>query len=423
MAAEADPSDHAAPAERRLRVMRLSAGALLLFMCGLYVLSVTQAAALPAAGYVRAFAEAAMVGGLADWFAVTAIFRRPFGLPIPHTGVIPRNQDRIAAALGEFVSVNFLAPDIVRTRLEETDLARALGEQLAERATARRVVDGALDALPAVADLSDDADFSEFLRRQIGVMARQPQFSGALGRVLRVLTEDGRHHALINAAIAEGWRALETHEPELRGLVRARTPWFGRLISLDDRAADALIDGVEGALRAVAADPDHPTRRRITDALQGLADDFERSPALRVKVEKFVADMLAHPAAAAYLNDLWRTIKARLRADPGAGADATRDALAETLMRMGEALAADDDARAALDRRLKTLVVELSARHGPDIGALIADTIRGWDAKTVVEKLERNVGADLQFIRINGTLIGGLVGLVIHQATLFFAPG
>ena len=206
--------------------MRLVATGLLIAMSLVYVL-LTLTRAEGGWSYARAFAEAAMVGALADWFAVTALFRHPLGLPIPHTAIIPRSKQRIADALSEFVAVNFLAADVVRDRLADLDLALSLARQLADPATARRIADGLVDAAPAVSDLLEDEVVSEFLRRQIEQGLAHPSFPAALGRGLKVLTENGRHQRILDAALTEGFRALEQHEKAIRARVRDREDAIG----------------------------------------------------------------------------------------------------------------------------------------------------------------------------------------------------
>lgn len=401
-----------------LVTMRMLAGALLIAMSVLYLIAAINHGNGAFWGYARAFAEAAMVGGLADWFAVTAIFRRPLGLPIPHTAVIPRSKERIADALGEFVAVNFLAPDVITTRLKDQNLASALGRQLADPATASRIADGVTDALPAIADLLDDEVVSEFMRRQIGELSRDERLTSMIGRGLKLLTEGGRHQPLLDAALAEGWRALEEHEPAIRAQVRARTSWVWRLIALDARASDALISAIEDTLRDIAREPDHPARQRITELLKRFSDELQSSPELRAQVERIVADILSHPAVGAYFGELWRSLKDAVRESAATPRSTARAALADAITRFGAALLADAEVQETLNRRLRMLLSEISGRHGRDVGDLISETIRSWDTQTVVEKLEQNVGPDLQYIRINGTVIGGLIGLAIHQITI-----
>lgn len=402
-----------------LPAMRLMAGSLLIAMSLLYLVAVTQHHQGAAWGYLRAFAEAALVGGLADWFAVTAIFRHPLGLPIPHTAVIPKSKERIADTLGEFVAVNFLAPDVISARLRDQDLATSLGRQLADPPTAKRVADGIMDAVPALSDLLEDEVVSDFMRRQIGDFSRDERLAATIGRGLKLLTDQGRHQPVLDAALAEGWRALEENEAAIRAQVRARTSWVWRLIALDARASDALISAIEDTLRDITAQPDHPARQRLTEMLQRFSDDLQRSPQLRAQIERLVSDILTHPAVGAYLADLWRTLKAALHAGAATPDSGARLALADGIARFGAALLDDPEVVEALNRRLRALLSEISGRHGRDVGNLISETIRSWDTSTVVEKLEQSVGPDLQYIRINGTVIGGLIGLAIHQATIW----
>jgi uncharacterized membrane-anchored protein YjiN (DUF445 family) len=299
------------------------------------------------------------------------------------------------------------------------DLATSLGRQLADPVTARRIADGLMDALPAIADLLDDEVVSDFMRRQIGDFSRDERLSAAIGRGLKLLTEHGRHQPLLDAALEEGWRALEEHEQAIRAQVRARTSWVWRLISLDARASDALISAIEDTLHDIAEQPEHPARRRITELLQSFSDDLQKSPQLRAQIEHVVGDILSHPAVAGYFRDVWRALKQALRAGADAPDSPARAALADGVERFGAALLADPVVLDALNKRLRALLTEISGRHGRDVGALISETIRSWDTRTVVEKLEQNVGPDLQYIRINGTLIGGLIGLTIHQVTVW----
>jgi uncharacterized membrane-anchored protein YjiN (DUF445 family) len=402
-----------------LSAMRMLAGGLLIVMAALYLLAVSRTGEGAVWGYVRAFAEAALVGGLADWFAVTALFRRPLGLPIPHTAVIPRSKERIAQALGDFVAVNFLAPDVIAARLKDQDLASALGRQLSDPLTARRIAEGVMDALPGLVDLLDDEAVSDFMRRQISAFGRDDRLSALVGRTLRLLTEHGRHQPVLDAALQEGWLALEENEAAIRAQVRARTSWVWRLVSLDARASDALIQAMEDTLRQVAADPEHPVRARITAMLHKLADDLEHSPEMRGQIQRALGDIIAHPAVGQYLREVWASIRSAIQTSANAPEATAREALGDAITRFGRALTEDKKVLDSLNRRLRALLSEASGRHGSDVGAVISETIRSWETTTIVEKLEQNVGPDLQYIRINGTLIGGLIGLTIHQITLW----
>jgi uncharacterized membrane-anchored protein YjiN (DUF445 family) len=401
--------------------MQLIAGGLLLLMVATFVLAVRQGGAHPVWPYVKAFSEAALVGGLADWFAVTALFRHPLGLPIPHTAIIPRNKERLAIALGDFVTENFLAPEVISRRLEKEDLTRSLARTLAEPATAKRISDGIIDALPGIVGLFQDDTVSDFLRKQLGDFGKQGRFPTAIGRVIDVLTRDGRHHGVIDALLVEAWKALENHQEAIHAQVSQRTGWFWRLIGLDTRASKAMIESIEETLQAMAKDRNHPARQRITDILQTFAADLQTSPQLRADLENVLSDLLKTPAVAAYFSDLWKTLRQDaelMAANPDAPA---RAQMQGALVQIGKALADDETVRASLNRRLRAFLCEIAGRHRHDAGLLIRETIRGWDTQTVVAKLEQNVGPDLQYIRINGTLIGGLIGLVIYQVSLWLS--
>ena len=403
---------------RSLAAMRLAAGSLLIAMSALYVAAVLNTGA--AWGYAKAFAEAAMVGGLADWFAVTALFRRPLGLPIPHTAIIPRSKARIATALGDFVAVNFLAPDVVRERLGQQDLAGTLARQISDPQTARRIADGLFDALPGLVDLLDDDAVSDFLHRQMSELSRGGRLPSAIGSGLRLLTDQGRHQPVLDAALSEAWHALAENEPVIRASVSARTNWFLRLVSVDASTSNAMIGAIEDSLRAMAHNPDHPARQRVTALLQRFSDDLQKSPALQAQVEQVLAEALAHPAIGTWLDAIWESLKSAVRDSAADSNSEARQGLADTVAHFGESLSTDPAAQEAINSRLRVLLAELAGRHGSDIARLISDTIQGWDSRTVVEKLEQNVGPDLQFIRINGTLIGGLVGLGLYGISRIF---
>lgn len=400
--------------------MRRLANGLLLAMTLLYVGAHAWGGDSAAWGYVRAFAEAAMVGALADWFAVTAIFRRPFGLPIPHTAVIPRSQSRIADALGSFIVDNFLAPDLVQARVARQDMALPLGEWLAAPDRPARVAEGIVAAVPGVLDTLDDETVAAFLSRQANTQFLTRNLAPTIGRVVEALAAQGRHQALLDAALNEGWTWLEENQDQIRAHVRGRSNWFMRLLTVDAQAAEAMIGAIEDLLADAARDPDHRLRRRVNEVVGRFAEDLKSDPALHARIETWARDMLNHPAVSGALDAAWIEIKAALRADCQSPDSRLKAWVVEGLRRFGEGLKEDATLRDALNERLRGLVVDLAARHGADVSRLVSDTIRAWDADTIVQKLEQNVGRDLQFIRLNGTIIGGLVGLALHAGARAF---
>ncbi|MET0545873.1 MAG: DUF445 domain-containing protein [Caulobacterales bacterium] len=396
--------------------MRLSATALLVAMCILFIVASFYSRAHWGWSFVRAFAEAAMVGGLADWFAVTAIFRRPFGLPIPHTAVIARSKDRIGSALGDFIADNFLAPANVHERLHRQDITSALAHQIIEPANASRLADSVVSAVPALLDTFDEAAITEFLRKQTAAFAADGRASSSIGALLELITDQGRHEPVVEAALEEAWRALAANEETIRAKVRDKTSFLWRLISVDSKAADAMIGALETLLRDALSDPNHPARQRITEMLRGFSNDLRHSPEMRAKVEHVTEELLSHPAVGQFLKETWNGFKDALRKEALAPDSKMHGVITDIFIRVGQDLLEDDEAREALNDRLRKLAVALAERHGRDVSRLAADTIKSWDAETIVAKLEQNVGRDLQYIRISGTIIGGLVGLVIHTA-------
>lgn len=403
-----------------IRMRRLATG-LLLAMTALFVGSHIWAPAgdpwLDLWGYVRAFAEASMVGGLADWFAVSAIFRRPLGLPIPHTAVIPRNQPRIADAVGRFIADNFLKPELVAARVKDADLSEAIGKWLADPAQSGAVASELVSAVPTLLDTLDDGTVAAFLRQQAEEAAQGARVAPAFGSVLEALAEQGRHQALLDTGLREGFRLLQEYQGVIRVKVRERSGWLMRFAGVDQKAADAMIYALEDLIDDAANDPDHPLRERITELIEKFARDLQNDPELQARIGEWLREAATHPTVAGAVGAGWTEFKTALRQDCAAPDGRLRGWLEQALTNLGAGLLREPPVREALNVRIRALLVELADRHGEDVARLVSDTIRGWDARTIVSKLETNVGQDLQFIRLNGTIIGGLVGLALHAGS------
>jgi len=397
--------------------MKIAAGAALVAMAVLFAATHVWGSDSGVWGYVRAFAEAGLIGGLADWFAVTALFRRPLGLPIPHTAVIPNNQQRIADAVGRFVSENFLDPALIEARLSGADPGRRVGEMLADPVQARALARGVVKAAPDLVALVDDDAVARFWREQIGRQASGARVGPAMGSLLEALTAGGKHQILIDAAVREGFSLLEANEERLRRAVRAQSGALLRFTRMDKRVSDAVIAAVEDLLHETANDPEHPLRQRVTEAAREFAAGLRDDAALQARVERVMADTLTHPAIADFTEQGWREAKSALLEDAALGEDSkAARAVSTGLMALGKAILNEDEARQAFNARLTPLLVHLAERHGADVARLISETVSSWDAATVVEKIEAGVGRDLQYIRLNGTVIGGLIGVALHFA-------
>jgi uncharacterized membrane-anchored protein YjiN (DUF445 family) len=369
-------------------------------------------------GYVRAFAEASMVGGLADWFAVTAIFRRPLGLPIPHTAVIPNNQARIADAVGRFIADNFLKPNLVAERVKDKDLSEGLGKWLADPAQSRALAAELVSAVPTLLDALDDETVAEFLRAQAETAADGASVAPAFGSVLEALAQQGRHQAILDALLAQGFRLLQEYQGLIRVRVRERTGWLSRMAGIDQRASESLIRALEDLIQDAARDPHHPLRERITELIERFAQDLKEDPVLQARIGGWLREAAAHPSVTGAVEAGWNEFKGALRRDCASPDGRLRGWLENALANLGSGLLREKAVREALNARIRSLLVELADRHGEDVARLVSDTIRGWDARTIVDKLEANVGQDLQFIRLNGTIIGGLVGVVLHTGAV-----
>ncbi|MDP3738821.1 MAG: DUF445 domain-containing protein [Hyphomonadaceae bacterium] len=369
-------------------------------------------------GYVRAFAEASMVGGLADWFAVSAIFRRPLGLPIPHTAVIPRNQPRIADAVGRFIADNFLKPELVAERVKDADLSEGLGKWLADPAQSGAVASELVIAIPTLLDTLDDDTVANFLRSQAADAAQGTQVAPAFGSVLEALAEQGRHQALLDTGLKEGFRLLQEYQGLIRVKVRERSGWLARLAGIDQRASESIVRALEDLIYDAVHDPHHPIRERINDIVTKFARDLKEDPVLQARIGSWLREAAAHPTVAGVVEAGWSEFKSALRRDCEDPNGRLRDWLAGAMVNLGAGLLREPEVRSALNARIRALLVDLAARHGEDVAKLVSETIRDWDTQTIVSKLETNVGQDLQFIRLNGTVIGGTVGLLLHTGSL-----
>ncbi|OAN40748.1 DUF445 domain-containing protein [Microbacterium sp. H83] len=407
---------------RALRRMKAVALGALIFMAVVFVVAFWLQERQPWLGYVRAAAEGGMVGALADWFAVTALFRRPLGLPIPHTAIIPNRKDEIGRTLGEFVETNFLEAGVVRTKLASTAIAQRAGEWLREPAHAQRVgTEGAAIATAVLNALSDDD-----VRDLITDLAREhlvtPEWGPPAGAWLEKIVEAGAHHGAVDLAVDSVGRWLDANATSFAGLISRRLPgWVPKLAHrfVDDTAYNEAVKFV----RAMQADPQHPARLAVDGYLVRLADSLQNDPATRAKLENAKATLFDSPRVGALAAEAWNTAKAGLLtalADPESG---LRVRAAQALQEIGERLTTD----AALQRRVDTWVSDAAVfvvdRYRHDIASIITDTVERWDPVETTEKIELMVGRDLQYIRLNGTFVGALAGLAIFTVAHLLIPG
>jgi uncharacterized membrane-anchored protein YjiN (DUF445 family) len=392
--------------------MRRFATGLLVAMVLLLAVSLLLEPRFAWLGFVRAFAEAATVGACADWFAVTALFRRPLGLPIPHTAIVPRNKDRIGEGLGAFIETNFLSPELVAQKLSSADIADRISGWMAHPRNADFVARRLAAAGPTLLRSLDDAQVQQFLRTVLTDQLRSLPAAPVAGRVLSVLIAGGHHQALIDACLDAARRFLDENRELMREKVRERTSWWVPKF-LDERIFHALVNGVQGSLEGMS-DRDNPWRVQLEEAVVQLIDRLQHDPGYLARGERLKQEFLDSAAMQTWLATVWGETRARILADLESPQSATRAWVAGALVALGQRLQADPALRAGLDRWITNFVLRQIVPHRREIGEFISGVVQRWDARTFVEKLEDQVGKDLQYIRINGTVVGGLVGLLIH---------
>jgi uncharacterized membrane-anchored protein YjiN (DUF445 family) len=364
-------------------------------------------------GYLRATAEAAMVGALADWFAVTALFKHPLGVPIPHTAIIPRRKAEIGRSLGEFVQGNFLTREVLGERLAGAHIGQRLGAWLAQPRHAARAAEAVTDAARGAIEVLDDRDVQEALESLIVRRLRATPVAPLVGKALDVAIEEGHHQRLLDAVL----KGLGTFLDDNRGSLRARldkeSPWWVPE-PIDDRVFNKIFGGVQRFLADVVAEPEHEVRASIDVRVRDFAARLRTDPVLIGKGEELKAEILAHPDVQAWLGSLWGELKKSMLAAADDPDSELRRRLSAGLVRAGEQLAIDPELQRKLDDWMERLVGYVAEHYRGEVAELIAGTVARWDAVDTSRRIELQVGRDLQFIRINGTVVGGLAGLAIY---------
>jgi len=406
---------------RRLRRMRLFATALLAAMAVVYVGTTWFASPTPVVGAIRAFAEAALVGGLADWFAVTALFRRPLGLPIPHTAIVPARKNEIGRALARFIRDHFLVREAVQRRLSRTNLAARLGTWLEDGANAARVSRDLGHALSWA--LREDGSGGE-LRGALGVTLRSAfddvPVNRTVATVLEVLTTGERADLIIDQLVAFGRTELASNRVMIRVRIHEQSPWWMPKF-VDQEIFDKLVGGLEELLAAIAADQAHPARAEIKARLASLHDSLAADPALAAKSRALKDEIVTHPAVRRYALELWQRLRGELSAALADDGSPLSLGLQREIGALGARLNGDGRLAAELDDWLKQLLLHIVDNYRDPLSEIVSETIESWDAEITSRRIELNIGTDLQFIRVNGTLVGGLVGLALYFGGLAFA--
>ena len=412
--AEADPVTTEATQRTELRRMKIVATAMLVLAAIVFIVARANQEGNTWVGYVRATAEAAMVGALADWFAVTALFKHPLGIPIPHTAIVPKRKNEIGEGLGDFVQSNFLTGDVVAEKLQSVEMSRRLGEWLREPENARSMVGEIAVVISAISEvLGDDDDVRNMIDTLVRDRLGRVPVAPILGRVIDAGMDGDHHHEVYNVVLKGGAQFLEDNRETFRLRLINESPWWVPE-PVDDRVFEKIYSAVMAFLREVDDNPGHQLKRDVDVRSREFANRLRSDQRLIEQGEKLKHELLDHPEFQAWTKDLWSSLQR------GFG-EATREADSELRRRIEEAIVAlaqrlvdDADLQQKIDAWLQSIVVYLAEAGRTEIGALIANTVEGWDPNETADRIELQVGRDLQFIRINGTLVGGLAGFLIH---------
>lgn len=404
-------------------MQRLALG-LLLTMAALYVLAVSQQARQPAWAWVAAFAEAAMVGAIADWFAVVALFRHPLGLHIPHTAIIPAGKQRIGENLAQFITTHFLSQSQVMDKLRELDVPARVAAWLSRPENAARAATHLLDAGRWGTQALREEHVRQFVTRLAQRGLAQIDITRLSGQLLQAMTRQRRHQQLLDGALLQLARLLgEDAVQDTISEAIAREVRALKYVGLDQVAARLatrkVVAIVARTIIDMAEDPQHELRLRFDHVAASFARRLRHDPALHARGERLKAELLASPAVSRYVNALWDELLDWLQADMARADSRLHQRIVQAAHTLGERLAADAPMRAWINGQLQAAAPALIDRWREDIRRYITDRVNAWDASQMSQELERHIGRDLQFIRINGTLVGGLVGLLIHALTLW----
>jgi uncharacterized membrane-anchored protein YjiN (DUF445 family) len=404
--------------QRNLDRMKLRATGLLVLMGVIFIVARMFEAEHPWLGYIRATAEASMVGGIADWFAITALFRHPLGIPIPHTAIIASRKDRIGRSLGNFVQNNFLSPDVLAAKLRAAQISQRAAEWLSIPENGRKAAQQIASVLKSAGNVVRDEDVHALLDRTVVEPLRQIAIAPVLAKGLALLTVDDRHQQLLDRVIQGLLRLVAENEELIREKIREESPWWlPRLV--DDRIHQKVLGGIERTLIEVGEDADHPLRRQFDELLAEWMVQLQESPEVMARAEAIKEQVLDPETSGRLAASLWGELK-QILGRQSVSDDAAPSPVARSLSALASAALEDEALLEKIDGWIINAVLRVVEQHRGEVGQLIAQTVSSWDPEETSRRIELLVGRDLQFIRINGTLVGGLVGLMIYTATRFF---
>jgi uncharacterized membrane-anchored protein YjiN (DUF445 family) len=387
---------------------------LLLAMAALFVATLGRNEAW--APWVHAFAEAGMIGALADWFAVVALFRHPLGIPIPHTAIIPTRKNELGEAMSRFVSEHFLAPDAVRAKLETINMAAVATAWLKSNRGQERLLNLADAGIRWALAALDEQRVRQFLGRVTRKQLESLDLAAVVGSTVQWLVKGNRHQEILTQALRYAIIVLSENRENIRERVAEESPWWVPGF-VDDRILRKVLDRVELRLFEMSLDPEHPLRGQFNDWLTTLAQELKTAPEHRRTGEKFKQQLMENEELLDYLYGLWEDLSGRLAADLDQEDSRTRHEIAQLVQRVATELEADRDMQGWMNDWMLDALVTIIEQNRTQIASLISDTVKTWDGRDTSRRVELSLGRDLQFIRVNGTLVGGLVGVLIYGLT------
>lgn len=405
--------------QAELKKMKFLATALLVVAFIIFVIAKIFEAQAIWIGFVRATAEAAMIGALADWFAVTALFRYPLGLKIPHTAIIPNRKESIGRNLGRFVKNNFLSRDVIAERLQSMDITRRAAVWISHPENSDLIANHVAEGLVAAVQVMKDEDIQAMIEQNVAARVRSTQFAPLLGNLLSLLVSGNRKQELLLGTVKLGGQLLEDNKKLIKEKISQETPWWLPQ-SVDHKIYQKIVDAVDTTLQEVNSDPKHPLHKNFDVAVDRLVEDLKNSPEIVAKEEAFKEELLQHAVVREFSSSLWLDIKASLVKHAPDSNSNVRKSIQSGLVRFGETILNDKTLLDKIDRWMEEVILYLIERYGHEVEYLIAHTINKWDGEATSRKIELQVGKDLQFIRINGTVVGGLAGFFIHAFSLLF---
>ncbi|WP_416985908.1 DUF445 domain-containing protein [Streptomyces sp. T028] len=400
---------------RGVRRMKVTAAGLLLFVAVVYGLAewASHQGAGPWAGYVAAAAEAGMVGALADWFAVTALFRHPLGLPIPHTAIIPNKKDQLGVSLGEFVGENFLSQDVVRQRLRSVGIGTRFGAWLAEPEHADRVTEELATALRGALTVLRDSDVQAVVGEAITRRADAQEIAPGMGKMLEKIVADGGHRRAVDLVVARAYDWLVLHGDSVMDAVEGGAPgWTPRFV--DKRIGERVYKELLRFCAEMRDMPSHPARGALDRFLTDFASDLQSDTDTRARVERLKGEVLGRGEVQDLIASAWTAVRSMIVAAAEDERSELRLRVRASLLTLGARMATEPKVQEKVDGWVEGAAVHVVTTYRKEITSLITDTVAGWDPEHTTRKIEAHIGRDLQFIRINGTVVGSLAGLLIY---------